>query len=149
MIMIIYENQKVVVKFDPTVPCVIWTPLQFMNGEEWSTPFVKGMDFITEKIKTQPNISWLNDARKLKTVGIDDLKWLNKNVNDRGLKMGVRKVGFVLPENIFGKMAVKFYVEFTNKRTDNQFHIKAFTSYQEAVNWLSGKVNIKIDEVKL
>lgn len=147
--MLIYGNSSVTVTYDESVPCVVWTPLQFMKGEEWRTPFIKGLEFLSHKIKTTPNVTWLNDTRKLKMVSIEDLNWLNKNVNDPCFKMGLKKVAFVLPENVFGKMAVKFYVEFTNKRTDNQFQIKAFQEYSDAVTWLSASTNVNVQEVKL
>jgi hypothetical protein len=147
--MIIYENESVVVKFDSSVPCVIWTPLEFMKGDDWRIPFTKGVDFLQQKIKTCPEITWLNDTRKLKTVSIEDLKWLNPNVNDRCFQYGLHKVAFVLPENIFGKMAVKFYVEFTNMRSDNKFQIKAFGKYEDAEKWLKSNVDAEVKEVSL
>jgi len=147
--MTIFENSKVSVKFDSTVPCIVWTPIEYMAGEEWRTPFVKGVDFLAEKIKTTPNLTWLNDTRKLTSVGLEDLNWLNKNVNDRCLQYGLKKVVFVLPENIFGKMAVKFYAKFTNSRTDNKFQIKAFRSYDDAVNWLKERTIGTLSEVPL
>jgi hypothetical protein len=146
--MIIFESPKVTVKYDNSIPSVIWTPILFMSGDEWRIPFTTGMDFLEKEIKSTPNICWLNDTRKLKTVGIDDLNWLNKNVNNRAFKLGVKKVGFVLPENVFGKMAVKFYVEYTNKRSDNTFQIKAFVSYKDATEWLS-KAFSSVQEAKL
>jgi hypothetical protein len=134
--MIIYEDGNVKLEYDSAVPCIIWAPLKFMKGDDWRFPFTKGVDFLREKIKSVPNITWLNDSTKLKTVAMDDLKWLNSNVNDVGFKLGIKKIAFVLPENIFGRMAVKFYVDYTNKRTDNQFEIKAFRKYIDAENWL-------------
>lgn len=147
--MLIYGNSSVTVTYDDSVPCIVWTPLQFMKNEDWRTPFVKGLEFLAGKIKTTPNITWLNDTRKLKMVTIEDLNWLNKNVNDPCFKLGLRKVAFVLPENVFGKMAVKFYVEYTNKRSDNLFQIKAFQEYTDAEAWLSAKVNAPAREVRL
>ena len=120
-----------------------------MKGNEWRDPFNAGVNFLQEKIKTVPNITWLNDTRKLKTVSLEDLKWLNSNVNDRCYQYGLKKVVFVLPDNIFGRMAVKFYVEFTNRRTDNQFQIKAFRSYSDAENWLKAKSPVNIEEIKI
>jgi|GEM_PF-1649902 len=142
--MTIYEDENVRIEYNSAVPCIIWTPLNFMKGEAWRNPFIKAMDFLSKKIKTVPNITWLNNSVKLKTVAMDDLKWLNKNVTEVCYKLGLKKVAFVLPDNIFGRMAVKFYVDFTNKRTDNQFEIKAFRKYDDAENWL--KTTIAVGE---
>lgn len=142
--MIILEDDSVKLEFLPNVPCIIWKPLRFLAGESWRIPFMKGMDFMEEKIHTMPNIGWINDARLLKVVKPDDLMWLNTNVNDRAYKFGAKKVAFVLPDSAFGKMAVKFYADYTNKRTDNNFQINAFKSLDEAQRWISAATdNVK------
>ncbi|NJM14676.1 MAG: hypothetical protein HC896_04200 [Bacteroidales bacterium] len=66
--MIIFENKAVKVHYDQSVPCVVWAPLQFMKGDEWRDRFIKGVDFLRQKIKTTHNVAWLNDTRLLKTV---------------------------------------------------------------------------------
>ena len=144
--MIIHQDESSIVEYDEAVPCMLWTPVHYMSGDKFRLPFVKGMDFMEKKIKTVPDLGWLNDARKLKTVKIDDLRWLNTNVNDRAYNFGAKKVAFVLPENIFGKMAVKFYVEFTTKRMDNKFQIKAFLEPGDARAWLSAKIDQPVNE---
>lgn len=147
--MVILENNLVKVEFEESIKTVIWTPKAFMKGDEWREPFIKGVDFLENKIKEVPDITWLNDTRKLKTVSLDDLSWLNKNVNDPGYKAGLKKIAFVLPNNVFGRMAVKFYVDFTNKRTDNQFQIKAFKNYEDATSWLTADSDENVQEEAL
>jgi hypothetical protein len=147
--MIIYADDSVKLEFLPEVPCIIWKPLKFLAGESWRKPFQTGMDFMESKIKSMPNIGWINDARLLKVVKPDDLMWLNSNVNDRAYQFGAKKVAFVLPESAFGKMAVKFYAEYTNKRTDNQFQIKAFASLEEAEKWIGATANVDVNEIGL
>ncbi len=147
--MIIFEDPSVKLEFLPEVPCIIWKPLKFLSGESWRKPFTVGMDFMEEKIKQVPNLGWINDARLLKVVKPDDLQWLNSNVNDRAYHFGAKKVAFVLPDNVFGKIAVKFYADFTNKRTDNQFQIKAFSSMDEAQKWIGATVDVNVNDVKL
>lgn len=147
--MVLLQDNSVKVEFDSSVPCIIWTPIEYMEGEKFRDPFSVGINYMETKIKELPNLGWLNDARKLKSVKIDDTKWLNQNVNDRAYKFGAKKVAFVLPENIFGKMAIKLYVEFTNKRSDNKLEIKAFNTIDKARLWLKNTNNISVEEVKL
>ncbi len=147
--MVIFEDQSVRLDFLEDVPCVIWKPLKYISGDGWRKPFQVGMDFMEEKIKTLPNLGWINDARLLKVVKPDDLLWLNKNVNDRAYNFGAKKVAFVLPESTFGRLAVKTYADFTNRRTDNKFQIKAFLSIDEAKKWISTEVSVDSSEVTL
>ena len=147
--MVIFEDQSVKLEFLEQVPCIVWRPLKYISGDGWRKPFQIGMDFMEEKIKSIPNMGWINDARLLKVVKPDDLLWLNKNVNDRAYNFGAKKVAFVLPESTFGKLAVKTYADFTNRRTDNKFQIKAFVSIDEAKKWISAEVSVDSNEVSL
>ncbi|HLO60204.1 MAG TPA: hypothetical protein VK179_15750 [Bacteroidales bacterium] len=134
--MVILEDSNVSLEFVPEIPAIIWKPLRYLSGDSWRIPFVKGMDFMEEKIKSIPNLGRINDTRQLKVVKPDDLIWLNANVNDRAYGFGAKKVAFVLPYSVFGRLAVNFYVDYTNKRTDNQFQIKAFSTLDEAQKWI-------------
>lgn len=145
--MVIFEDQNVKLEFLPEIPCIIWKPIKFLAGESWRKPFILGMDFMEEKIKTIPNLGWINDARLLKVVKLDDLMWLNSNVNDRAFKFGAKKVAFVLPDNSFGRFAVKFYADYTNKRTDSTFQIKAFGTLEEAQKWISAGTDAQVKEL--
>jgi hypothetical protein len=147
--MVIFEDLSVKLEFLEEVPCVLWQPLKYISGDNWRKPFQVGMDFMEEKIKSIPNLGWINDARLLKVVKPDDLLWLNKNVNDRAYNFGAKKVAFVLPESTFGRLAVKTYADFTNRRTDNKFQIKAFISLVEAKNWIGAEVSVDSSEVNL
>ncbi|HLO59550.1 MAG TPA: hypothetical protein VK179_12460 [Bacteroidales bacterium] len=147
--MVIFEDANVKLDFVPEIPAIIWKPLRYLAGDTWRKPFVTGMDFMEEKIKSMPNLGWINDARLLKVVKPDDLMWLNSNVNDRAYRFGAKKVAFVLPESAFGKLAVKFYVDYTNKRTDNQFQIKAFSTLNDAQNWISSSVSVEVKDVNI
>ncbi len=144
--MVMLETSLVKLDYDESINAVVWEPRAFMKADEWRTPFIKGVEFMKEKIGDEPDMTWLNDTRKLKTVSLEDLNWLNANVNEPLYKAGLKKVAFVLPTNVFGRMAVKFYVDFTNKRTDNQFQIKAFKEYDDAVTWLTAKSNVDVKE---
>jgi hypothetical protein len=134
--LVILEDSNVKLEFFSEIPAIIWKPLKYLSGDSWRKPFVTGMDFMEEKIKSIPNLGWINDARLLKVVKPDDLMWLNTNVNDRAYRFGAKKVAFVLPDSVFGRLAVNFYVDYTNKRTDNQFQIKAFSTMEEAAKWI-------------
>lgn len=132
---VLFENKLVKLEFDSTVPCIIWTPLDFMSGEDFTGPFVIGVDFYVKNFQKYPNITWLNDTRKLKTARPLDVQWLNKNVNDKLFAVGGTKVAFVSPENIVGRLAINMYITFTNMRSDNKFQIKIFKTMQEAITW--------------
>jgi hypothetical protein len=115
---------------------VIWTPKGSLVGEEFTAPFILGVDFYLKNISKYPNLTWLNDTRKLGVVRPSDVHWLDKNVNDKLFTAGASKVAFVLSEDIMGRFGTQMYTTFTNMRSDNKFQIKDFETMEEAITWL-------------
>jgi hypothetical protein len=147
--MILFDDPSVKVEYDDSVPSVIWTPVGSIFGDLFKQPFVIGMDFFEKQVKKEPNLGWLNDVRKLRTVKTEDINWLNENVNDRAYLAGGKKVAFVLPEDVFGKLGIRLYAHFTSRRPDNKLEIKAFNTILEAKKWLKGVESAKLNEVRL
>lgn len=133
----IFQNKQASVSYDKNTSCIIWTPEGYLKNEIFSQPFKEGLDFIETHHKTKPIINWLNDTRNLRMVAINDINWLNKNVNDRAYRLGIKRVAFVLPDNYYGKLAISIYANFTRQRSDNEMEIKAFNKMEDAKLWLS------------
>lgn len=147
--MIIHEDKKLRIEFDPSIPCVCWTPLDFMNSEEFRNSFNIGTDFLVKKIREVPNLTWLNDTRLLLSAKPDDIKWLDNNVNKKCYDAGVRKVGFVLPEKPMGRMGIRIYAFMTSKSgVFKGLEVKAFEAIEDARSWLKGS-NVQAKEIRL
>lgn len=136
--MIIRETDKSKIEFDSRIQSVIWScKTEYLDTEEFTQSFEKGMEFYLHKIKEVPNIGWLNDASKIKGANPNDILWLDKNVNDKAYKAGGKKVAFVLPKDIFGRLSIRTYTFMTLKRADNSLQIRSFNKIEEAKDWLS------------
>lgn len=147
--MIIHEDKKVRIEFDATVPCVCWTPLDFMNSEEFRNSFNIGTNFFVQKIKEVKNLSWLNDTRLLVGAKPDDIKWLDDNVNRKCFLAGIKKVAFVLPEKPMGRMGIRIYAFMTSKSgAFKDMEVKAFEAIDDARAWLKGSV-VQAKEIRL
>ncbi|MDX1920007.1 MAG: hypothetical protein SFU25_04640 [Candidatus Caenarcaniphilales bacterium] len=107
-----------------------------MESIDFTESFQVGIEFYVNKIKELPSLGWLNDTRKVKGANPKDVLWLDKNANDQAYKVGGKKIAFVLPENIFGRLSIRTYTLMTKKRRDNTFKIKTFETMEEAKNWL-------------
>ena len=136
--MILYKTEAVKVEFDSAIPAVIWRPVQFMSSAEFRKPFEVGIDFYIDKFQQIPGLGWLNDTRLLKPVKPSDVHWLDKNVNDRVYSLGDQRIAFVLPESIFGKMAIKMYMNFTKLQRSRVLKVEAFETIGEAKLWIKG-----------
>ena len=136
--MILYKTDTVKVEFDSSTPAVIWRPTEFMSSEEFRKPFEIGIDFYIDNFQKIPGLGWLNDTRLLKPVKPDDVYWLDKHVNDRVYSLGSQRIAFVLPESVFGKMAIKMYINFTKLQRSQVMSVEAFETLGEAKLWIKG-----------
>ena len=136
LLQLIHETENVKAEFDTDVPCIILTAKDFTDSNDVRKTFTKAIDFYMDNIGDYPNISWLNDMRGLKTARPMDVRWIDKNVNDRASVLGKRKTAFILPEDRLGRFAVDTYISFTNMRPNNNLVFKSFNTVDEAKTWL-------------
>lgn len=130
----IHEESYGYIELIEDVPCVAWVPMGYSKSEDFRKLMMIGVDYYGQKKKEISNLVWLNDSRKMKVIGKEDQDWLESVVNMQAQKNGLKYMAFVLPDNIFGKIAVKLYVEATLKKMD--MTIKTFNSYDKALAWL-------------
>lgn len=132
---ILKENYGEII-FNEEVPCVIWKPTKFMTSSDFRKLMSSGVDYYVSKKQDIPNLVWLNDSREMKVIGKEDQKWLEEVVNMQAIENGLKYMAFVLPENIFGKIAVKTYINSTLDNKENDLTIETFSNYDKAVAWL-------------
>ena len=93
----------------PEVPCLIVAWYSFANSEQFRSLMNRGLElYIDEAKRTQP-LGWLADTRGVSAIRSADQEWLEKNWNPRAYAAGIRHVSFVVPETVFGQMAVNNY----------------------------------------
>ncbi len=132
--MILYQNELVKLSFNYSIPCLIWKAKQDVSSEIFRNSFKKGMDFIEEKILDIPEIKWLNDCQNLKKIRLSDLFWFNSNLNKRISKLEVKRLAFVLPQNIYSRTLLQIFIFIV--RIGKSMKINSFLEIQQATNWL-------------
>lgn len=142
--MILLENEKVCVKFDQSIPAVVWTPLEEMSDEEFREPLRVGVRFFQQNIDKYPNMGWISDTYNCKTVKLDDVNWAAQEINLAYVSAGGTKVAFVFPENIFARMALRLYSKYTNSTMRGMLEIKVFDDFESAKHWIQEKVTEKM-----
>ncbi len=134
--MILYQNEIIKVSFNYSIPCIIWKPNGDISSEIFRDSYIKGMDFIEEKILDIPEIKWLNDCNNLHTIKLNDMLWYIKNLNHRIAKFGVKRVAFVLPHEKQSRIRIKLFVYIIRIRFGNRIKINSFFQEEQATNWL-------------
>ena len=148
--MILFQSVNVIVEYDDSIPCVVWSPKEYLSGEVFRTSFSTGVEYIAQNIKRIPNIGWLNDIREMKPPKKEDMEWVLNYVNSRAKEVGLLKNAFILPKAAFGRMIIRTYAFMSSKLIqDSKLQIKAFNTIEEARLWLKGVEGIEKNEIKL
>jgi len=93
----------------PEVPCLIVAWYSFANSEQFRSLMNRGLElYIDEARRTRP-LGWLADTRHVSAIRAADQEWLANDWNPRAYAAGIEHVSFVVPETVFGQMAVNNY----------------------------------------
>ena len=130
-------------EYDATVPAIIARFDGFMSSEQFRDFLNKGLDFLIQKKQNGEAILWLADTSKHVVQPDKDTKWVADDWNPRAIKAGIFHVAFVLPENVFGGMSVKKYVENTDKKGDNMV-VQMFGNIDSAKSWFKSLAKVSV-----
>ncbi|MBT33436.1 MAG: hypothetical protein CMO01_27555 [Thalassobius sp.] len=144
----VFEIKNGIIEYDEATPCVIAKFTGFMPSEDFRVFLLQGLDFLVNEMnKTGKEILWLADTRSHSVQSAEDTKWVSQEWNPKAFKNGLRHVAFVLPEKIFGQMAINNYAKENDQSKENQMKIKMFNSPLKAKNWF--KEIKKLDSVNI
>jgi hypothetical protein len=130
-------------EYDATVPAIIARFDGFMSSEQFRDFLNKGLDFLIQKKQAGEHILWLADTSKHVVQPDKDTKWVADDWNPRAIKAGIFHVAFVLPENVFGGMSVKKYVENTDKKGDSII-VQMFGNIDSAKSWFRSLAKVSV-----
>ncbi|HTJ53409.1 MAG TPA: hypothetical protein VL443_28335 [Cyclobacteriaceae bacterium] len=130
-------------EYDATVPAIIARFDGFMSSEQFRDFLNKGLDFLIQKKQNDEAILWLADTSKHVVQPDKDTKWVADDWNPRAIKAGIYHVAFVLPENVFGGMSVKKYVENTDKKGDKMI-VQMFGNIDSAKSWFKSLAKVSV-----
>ncbi|MCG8698302.1 MAG: hypothetical protein MI922_09630 [Bacteroidales bacterium] len=140
----LFEKKYGSIELIDQVPCISWIPNGVMDCESFKTLMQAGISYYEKYMNKYPYLLWLNDARNLKFIGTEEQTWLADFVNEKARINGLKHMAFVLPKNLYGRIAVRIYINNTLQRDKNMLTIKTFKKYDKATDWLTQKVKAKI-----
>ena len=131
--MILLKTRFVQVEYHAEVPCIQNTHLCPVLGKDFRASVDKVLELYQKLKKDHRELFWLADTRKFGVMAADDQEWLLKDWNVRAYKAGVRYVGFIVPENIFGELSIKKYND--NVSQQETFETRIFENANNAREW--------------
>ncbi|MDX1919381.1 MAG: hypothetical protein SFU25_01445, partial [Candidatus Caenarcaniphilales bacterium] len=146
---ILFRSERSKVELDSSSSSIIWTANSFLDDEEFRYSFISGLNHFKSKIQTISNLAWINDTKKFKTPKVESMKWLSNEFNELAYAAGLRKIAFVLPEDVFGRLGIRLYAHISSIQFQDKFQIKAFNTLDNAKLWIKGEDLSNIEEIKL
>jgi len=125
------------VLFAPEVPCVIIQWYGFANRQQFRSLMDRALAAYQAELTQHPvPLGWIADSRQLSALTPDDQMWCDTDWNPRAYAAGVRFIGIVIPESIFGKIAVQQYVTNVVQNDGYSFETRILSTVSETKKWL-------------
>lgn len=122
--------------FAPEVPCVMVQWHAFANSQQFRSLMDRSLEAFAEQAQQAWPLGWLMDARQMSAIVPADQIWLETDWNPRAYAVGVRHIGIVSAENIFGRIATQVYIANTVAQTHYTLEPVALASLDEAKDWV-------------
>ncbi|GGF01825.1 hypothetical protein [Hymenobacter cavernae] len=123
--------------FTPAVPCITIQWHSFANRQQFRSLMDRALVAYQTELAHHPRpLGWIADSRQLSALTPDDQNWCDTDWNPRAYAAGIRHIGIVIPESIFGKIAVQQYVTNVLHSDGYTFETRNFSSPQETKEWL-------------
>ena len=133
--MLLLEQKNGKLEYDETVPCVKGTFSGFMSSEDFRQFLNKGLEYCIKYKKEGKPFLWLADTRLHSVQSKADTNWVATDWTPIALQNGIQYVAFVLPENVFGELSVRNYVNEAKKTNADEMNIQMFNQEKTAVEW--------------
>lgn len=124
---IIFENEKVALRFNHYTNAVEMIWKQHQDTETYKMIFTKAL----ESIKYYRAIAFFSDIRKEGVVGPESSKWVQEEIMQKAFSYGMKKVAVVMDSDIFKK----FYIQNLEKAAKSD-SLKYFDSVEAANKWI-------------
>ncbi len=123
----VYNSSAASISYNDEHQCVLQTINNFLHTEELK----KFQNALINFCKLRNPKRIIADATNLKVVKADDLNWLSDEVLPSLSDSGVKYFAIVMPDNPFGEMAVKLFVD-----ASEDIVMKIFDDLPSAQQWI-------------
>ncbi|UYZ57860.1 hypothetical protein [Hymenobacter latericus] len=120
----------------PDVPCVAVRWHSFANSAQFRSLMDEALAYYTREAQQTWPLGWLFDLRKMSALVPADQLWLETDWNPRAYSLGVRHIGMVSSENIFGRIAAQVYAANTTAREDYVLEPEILGTLEETKRWV-------------
>ncbi|GAB3830483.1 hypothetical protein [Hymenobacter jeollabukensis] len=122
--------------FAPEVPCVVVQWHAFANSQQFRSLMDNSLEAFADQAQLHWPLGWLMDARQMSAITPADQIWLETDWNPRAYAAGLRHIGIVTAENIFGRIATQVYIANTVAQSHYTLEAASLPSLDDAKDWV-------------
>ena len=122
--------------FAPEVPCVVVQWHGFANSQQFRGLMDEALTWFGGRAQQTWPLGLLIDARLMSAITPADQIWLETDWNPRAYAAGLRHIGMVTAENIFGRIATQVYIANTVAQGHYTIEPVGFGRLDEAKAWV-------------
>lgn len=122
--------------FAPEVPCIVVQWHGFANSQQFRGLMDDSLTWFGEQAQQTWPLGWLMDARLMSAISPVDQLWLETDWNPRAYAAGLRHIGIVSAENIFGRIATQVYIANTVAQSHYTLEPASLATPEEARRWI-------------
>ena len=131
--LVIFSESYGTVLVDTSVPCIVSQWHTFANKQEFRTLLEAAMAYFDAHSSQAKPWGWIADSRHMGAIPTEVQQWLRTVFNPRITKAGLREMSVVVPETIFGKMAVQQYKQnIEEEKTSYELDTRYYNSLESA-----------------
>lgn len=128
--MIIYDKEFCRIEFNKDNGVLS----QHWNGFTDAESFKEAIMFTLDFFQKEPSAKYLiSDTLNQKAVRPEDGEWVAKEINPLLVKAGLKKMAFVMPQNIITQIGVKNF----STKTAAPMNINFLTTFEDALKWIT------------
>ncbi|WP_460676800.1 hypothetical protein [Hymenobacter coalescens] len=126
--------------FAPEVPSLVVQWHGFANSQQFRGLMDEGLTQFGEQAQRTWPLGWIMDARQMSAITPADQIWLETDWNPRAYAAGLRHIGIVTSENIFGRIATQVYIANSVAQTHYTLELASLATPDEAKRWVRARL---------
>jgi len=131
----VFEKPYVRIYVDPSVPAIYEDWIGYVSGEEFREALEAKLWCFRKYKKQLPNLTWLNDIRKLRGISAEDQAWATQQFHPKLYQNGIDKIAFIVPGSTYYRLSDEQLAGTYDARGEVQ--IGYFDTYKSATQWLT------------
>lgn len=134
--MVLFDRPYGNIEYDESVPAIIAHFYGHLSSSQFREFLDVGADILAEKYQEKKReVVWIANTKYYTVQPNEDTQWASEFWNPKVYKNGLRHLGIVIPEKVFGLATVENYTRFNYMRKADVLDVMMFKELENAKAW--------------